>query len=117
MPPDKNSTTGELLPLFPPIEPHVSGMLELDAPHRMYYEESGNARGIPAVFLHGGPGAGASAVHRQFFDPAAYRIIVYDQRGAGRSTPLGCLEQNTTTHLVEDLERLRRHLNIERWLV
>lgn len=104
-------------PLFAPIEPHASGMLELDAPHRMYYEESGNPRGVPVVFLHGGPGAGASAVHRQFFDPAFYRIVVYDQRGAGRSTPLGCLENNTTPALIADLERLRRHLGIDKWLV
>ncbi len=83
----------------------------------MYFEQSGNPAGIPVVFLHGGPGAGASAVHRQFFDPGAYRIVVYDQRGAGRSTPLGCLERNTTGDLVEDLERLRRHLGIDRWLV
>ena len=117
MPPDKHSSSGELLPLFPPIEPYATGMLDLDPPHRMYFEQSGNAQGVAAVFLHGGPGAGASAVHRQFFDPAFYRIVIYDQRGAGRSTPLGCLEMNTTTHLVEDLERLRRHLGVERWLV
>jgi proline iminopeptidase len=103
--------------LFPPIEPHASGMLELEAPHRMYFEESGNPRGVPVVFLHGGPGAGASAVHRQFFDPSFYRVVVYDQRGAGRSMPLGCLENNTTPALIDDLERLRRHLGIERWLV
>jgi proline iminopeptidase len=72
---------------------------------------------VPVVFLHGGPGAGASAVHRQFFDPAFYRIVVFDQRGAGRSTPLGCLENNTTPALIEDLERLRKHLAIDRWLV
>src|SRR6476620_6880050 len=115
--PQEKHAPGELLPLFPPIEPFASGHLDLESPHRMYYEQSGNPKGIPVVFLHGGPGAGASAVHRQFFDPSAYRIIVYDQRGAGRSTPLGCLERNTTGDLVEDLERLRRHLGIERWLV
>ena len=117
MPPDKHAIGSDPHPLFPPIEPYRSGMLDLDAPHRMYYEECGNARGVPVVFLHGGPGAGSSAVHRQFFDPAFYRIVVYDQRGAGRSTPLGCLEANTTPKLVEDLERLRRHLGIERWMV
>ena len=117
MPQEKHSSGAEPLPLFPPLEPYATGMLDLDAPHRMYFEQSGNPRGIPAVFLHGGPGAGASAVHRQFFDPAAYRIIVFDQRGAGRSTPLGCLENNTTTHLIGDLERLRQHLGVERWLV
>src|SRR6201990_2382663 len=102
MPQEKFSSGGELLPLHPPIEALASGYLELDSPHRMYYEQSGNARGIPVVFLHGGPGAGASAVHRQFFDPAFYRIVVYDQRGAGRSVSLGCLENNTTAQLVED---------------
>jgi len=117
MPPDKHAIGSDPHPLFPPIEPYRSGMLDLDAPHRMYYEECGNARGVPVVFLHGGPGAGSSAVHRQFFDPAFYRIVVYDQRGAGRSTPLGCLDANTTPDLVEDLERLRRHLGIERWMV
>jgi proline iminopeptidase len=92
-------------------------MLDLGEPHRMYYEQSGNPRGVPVVFLHGGPGAGSSAVHRQFFDPAFYRIVVLDQRGAGRSTPLGCLEDNTTPHLIADLERLRAHLGIDRWMV
>jgi proline iminopeptidase len=117
MPQDDRAVNEPLLPLHPPIEPYAAGMLELEAPHRMYYEQSGNPRGVPAVFLHGGPGAGSSPVHRQFFDPAFYRIIVLDQRGAGRSTPLGCLENNTTPKLIEDLERLRAHLGIERWLV
>src|SRR5258706_14038226 len=109
MPPDRHQGT-ELLPLFPPIEPYSSGLLELDSGHRMYHEQSGNPKGVPVVFLHGGPGAGASAVHRQFFDPAFYRIVVFDQRGAGRSTPLGGLENNTTGHLVGDMERLRATL-------
>jgi proline iminopeptidase len=117
MPQEKHASGPELHPLFPPIEPSKSGLLDLDAPHRMYYEESGNPRGVPVVFLHGGPGAGSSAVHRQFFDPAFYRIVVYDQRGAGRSTPLGCLDDNTTPDLVADLERLRKHLGIDRWAV
>jgi proline iminopeptidase len=116
MPPDRHPPS-ELLPLFPPLEPYASGMLDLDPPHRMYYEQSGNPRGVPVVFLHGGPGAGASAVHRQFFDPAFYRIVVLDQRGAGRSTPLGFLEKNTTPDLIADLERLRTHLGIDRWMV
>jgi len=114
---DSRAPNAPLLPLFAPIEPFASGILELDAPHRMYYEQSGNPRGTPAVFLHGGPGAGSSPVHRQFFDPAFYRIVVFDQRGAGRSAPLGCLEQNTTPKLIEDMERLRTYLGIERWLV
>lgn len=103
--------------LFPEIEPHASGMLPLDAIHTMYWETAGNAAGIPVVFLHGGPGAGSTPKHRRFFDPDAFRIVVYDQRGAGRSTPLGELRENTTAHLVDDLERLRRHLGIDRWLV
>jgi proline iminopeptidase len=103
--------------LFPPIEPHRTGMLTVDAVHTLYWEESGNPRGVPVVFLHGGPGSGATPTHRRFFDPAHYRIVVFDQRGAGRSTPLGVLERNTTPHLVADIEALRRHLGIERWLV
>jgi proline iminopeptidase len=117
MPQDQRAANEPLQPLFPPIEPFASGMLDLDAPHRMYFEQSGNPRGVPVVFLHGGPGAGSSPVHRQFFDPSFYRIVVFDQRGAGRSTPLGCLEANTTPALIGDLERLRTHLAIERWLV
>jgi proline iminopeptidase len=103
--------------LFPDIAASGSGMLQLDELHSMYWEECGNARGIPAVFIHGGPGAGSTPGHRRFFDPDAYRIIVYDQRGSGRSRPLGELRDNTTPHLIEDLEKLRRHLGIERWLV
>jgi proline iminopeptidase len=83
----------------------------------MYWEQSGNPRGLPIVFLHGGPGAGATPTHRRFFDPQHYRIIVFDQRGAGRSTPLGAIADNTTQHLVGDLEQLREHLAIERWAV
>jgi proline iminopeptidase len=108
---------GAILPLHPPVEPFESGMLELDAGHRMYWEQCGNPHGVPVVFLHGGPGAGASPVHRQFFDPAHYRIVIFDQRGAGRSTPLGCLDGNTTPNLVADMERLREHLGIARWIV
>jgi proline iminopeptidase len=103
--------------LYPEIEPRSSGSLRLDAVHSMYWEECGNPRGIPVVFLHGGPGAGSSAKHRRLFDPDAYRIVVYDQRGSGRSTPLGELRDNTTPHLIADLETLRRHLGVERWLV
>ena len=117
MPQDQRAGAEASFPLFPPVEPYDAGMLDLEAPHRMYYEQSGNPRGVPVVFLHGGPGAGASPVHRQFFDPAFYRIVVLDQRGAGRSTPLGCLDDNTTPRLVQDLETLRGHLGIARWLV
>ena len=103
--------------LYPPIECNASGMLQVDSRHSLYWEESGNPRGIPAVFLHGGPGAGCTPVYRRFFDPAVYRIVLFDQRGAGRSTPTAELADNTTQHLIADLERLRRHLRIERWLV
>jgi proline iminopeptidase len=103
--------------LFPPIEPYASGMLPLDPPHTMYWEECGNPEGPAVVFLHGGPGAGATPTHRRFFDPVHYRIVIFDQRGAGRSTPLGELAGNSTAHLVADIDRLRRHLGIERWIV
>lgn len=103
--------------LYPPLEPFRRGKLAVDALHTLPWEESGNSQGIPVVFLHGGPGGGTSPRHRQFFDPAFYRIVLFDQRGAGRSTPLGELRDNTTLHLVADIETLREHLGIERWLV
>ncbi|WP_293008358.1 prolyl aminopeptidase [Nitrosomonas sp.] len=103
--------------LYPEIEPHRQGKLSLDEIHTMYWEESGNPAGIPVIFLHGGPGAGSTPAHRRFFDPDYYRIVIYDQRGAGRSTPLGEIRENTTPHLINDLELLRRHLEIDRWLV
>lgn len=103
--------------LYPEIQPYTSGMLPLDELHTMYWEEAGNANGVPVVFLHGGPGAGAVPNHRRFFDPTHYRIVVYDQRGAGRSTPLGELRNNTTPLLIQDLEKLREHRGIERWFV
>ena len=110
----ENRVTGEL---YPAIEPFQCGNLPLDTIHSMYFEQSGNADGVPVVFLHGGPGSGASAVHRQFFDPTFYRIVIFDQRGAGRSTPLGELKDNSTPHLINDIETLRKHLGIERWMV
>lgn len=103
--------------LFPEIEPYSSGRLPLGGPHVMYWEQSGNPRGMPVVFLHGGPGAGAAAAHRRFFDPRHYRIIIFDQRGCGRSTPHGSVVDNTTRHLVADIEALRTHLNIRRWIL
>jgi proline iminopeptidase len=112
-----NSGANAGLGLFPEIEPRTSGMLRLNAVHSMYWEECGNPAGIPVVFLHGGPGAGSTPRQRRFFDPEAYRVIVYDQRGSGRSTPLGELHDNTTLHLVADLETLRRRLGVERWFV
>jgi proline iminopeptidase len=103
--------------LFPPIEPYRTGRLDLDGHHTMYWEESGNRLGPPVLFLHGGPGAGATPVHRRFFDPGFWRIVVFDQRGGGRSTPLGALQDNTPDHLVADIEKLRRELGIARWVV
>ena len=103
--------------LYPPIEPYASGMLELDRPHEMYWEQSGSPDGAPVLFLHGGPGAGATATHRRFFDPDAYRIVIFDQRGAGRSTPRGALDGNTTGDLVRDIAALGDFLGIERFLL
>ena len=104
-----------LLDLFPPTTLYASGFLPVDETHDLYWEQSGNPDGIPILLLHGGPGAGATPVHRRFFDPDFYRIIIFDQRGSGRSHPLGCLENNTTKHLVNDIEILRKHLKIEKW--
>jgi len=106
-----------LAELYPPIEPNRHGWLAVDAVHKLYWEESGNPKGVPVVFLHGGPGAGCAPVHRRFFDPGHYRIILFDQRGAGRSVPNADITDNTTRHLVSDLEELRKHLNVERWMV
>ncbi|MEO7252599.1 MAG: prolyl aminopeptidase [Arenimonas sp.] len=103
--------------LYPEIETHDSGMLAVDARHRIYYEQCGNPQGKPVVMLHGGPGAGCSAKMRRFHDPAHYRIILFDQRGSGRSLPHADLVDNTTWDLVADIERLREHLQIERWQV
>jgi len=105
------------IPFFPAIEPYRSGRLKVDEPHELYWEECGAPDGLPVVFLHGGPGAGSSPAHRRFFDPKRYRIIVFDQRGAGRSTPLGETAGNDTARLVADIETLRGHLAIETWFV
>jgi proline iminopeptidase len=101
--------------LFPEIEPFDSGHLAVDGLHSVYYEQCGNPRGKPVLFVHGGPGGGASLVHRRFWDPAVYRIVLFDQRGCGRSTPHAELRSNTTWHLVDDMERIRQHLGIETW--
>ncbi|QDQ26941.1 prolyl aminopeptidase [Chitinimonas arctica] len=103
--------------LYPAIDVNRSGMLPLDAVHTMYWEESGNPNGVPVLFLHGGPGSGASPKHRQFFDPDFYRIVIFDQRGAGRSTPVGEMGANTTQHLIADIELLREMLGISQWMV
>ncbi|WP_280467145.1 prolyl aminopeptidase [Nocardia cyriacigeorgica] len=107
--------------LYPPIEPHQQGMLDVGAGQSVYWEVSGNPDGKPAVFLHGGPGGGTAPYHRQFFDPEQYRIVLFDQRGCGRSTPHiadgADLSLNTTDHLIADIEQLREALGIEQWLV
>ena len=103
--------------LYPPIEPFRTGFLRVSDVHELYFEESGNPDGKPAVFLHGGPGGGTDAKMRTFFDPRVYRIVLFDQRGCGKSRPHANLVDNTTWHLVEDIERLREHLGIKRWLV
>ena len=103
--------------LYPPIAPRQHGMLAVSDLHSLYWEECGNPRGVPVLFLHGGPGGGCSERHRQFFDPAFYRIVLFDQRGAGRSTPVGEIRENTTMDLVADIERLRQLLGVERWLL
>ena len=103
--------------LYPPIDPYRRDLLDVGGGHRIYYEESGNPRGFPVVFAHGGPGSQSRPVHRRFFDPDCYRVILFDQRGCGQSTPLGSLRDNTTSHLIADMDRLRQHLNVERWLL
>ena len=104
-------------PLHPHVEPHAHGMLDVGDGHRLRYEVSGNPDGQPVLFLHGGPGSGCKPEHRRFFDPRRWRIVLFDQRGAGGSTPSGSLVANTTQHLVADIEALRRHLGIARWVV
>jgi proline iminopeptidase len=103
--------------LYPEIEPYDSGTLAVDGRHRLFYEQCGNPQGKPVVMLHGGPGAGCGAKMRRFHDPSRYRIILFDQRGAGRSTPHADLTDNTTWDLVADVEKLREHLRIEKWQV
>ena len=105
------------MPLYPEIDPFRQHHLAVDEKHTLYLEESGNPDGIAVVFVHGGPGGGCDETSRRFFDPARYRIVTFDQRGAGRSTPYACLENNTTWDLVSDLEKIREHLRIEKWLV
>ncbi len=107
----------QLRALYPPVKAYSTGFLRVSEVHQIYYEESGNPRGKPAVFVHGGPGGGTDPKMRRFFDPKRYRIILFDQRGCGRSRPHASLVDNTTWHLVEDMEKLREHLGIVTWLV
>ncbi|MEE8387246.1 MAG: prolyl aminopeptidase [Acidiferrobacterales bacterium] len=104
-------------PLFPDIHPDKTHRLRVDGTHELYIEECGKAGGIPVLFVHGGPGAGCEQYHRRFFDPNIYRIILFDQRGAGRSTPHASLDNNTTQALVEDMEKIREHLGVDRWVL
>lgn len=111
-----------MTPRYPPIEPYESGMLDVGDGQQVYWETCGNSVGMPAVWLHGGPGSGSSVGSRRNFDPGAYRVVLFDQRGCGRSRPLATepgadLSSNTTAHLIADVERLREHLSIKRWLV
>lgn len=103
--------------IYPPIQPYDSRRAAVGGDHSVYVEQCGNPQGIPAVVLHGGPGSGCQPSHRQWFDPNVFRVILFDQRGAGRSTPAGSLEQNTTWDLVRDLEKIRTELGIDRWMV
>jgi len=103
--------------LFDPIKPYVTHHLEVDDIHTLYIEECGNPSGLPVVFLHGGPGAGCAAYHRQYFDPDVYRIVLFDQRGSGKSTPHAALENNSTWELVKDIEAIRQFLKIQQWAV
>jgi len=103
--------------LYPPIEPFRTHSITVSQGHRLYIEECGRADGLPVIFVHGGPGAGCEAYHRQFFNPEIYRIILFDQRGCGQSTPAGSTFDNTTSHLVADIEQLRHHLGVDRWLL
>ena len=103
--------------LYPEIEAAHFGQLPVSDLHRIYWEETGNPEGVPVLFLHGGPGSGIAKVHRRFFDPAAYRIILFDQRGSGKSSPTAELRENTTAHLIDDIERLRQQLGVESWLL
>ena len=102
---------------YPSIEPYNQGTLKVSEIHTLYYEQCGNPRGKPIVFLHGGPGGGCSSFYRQYFDPNQWRVILFDQRGAGKSTPHAELRENTTWDLVGDIEKIRVHLNIENWFV
>ncbi len=109
--------TNRPISLFPATEPFDEGALEVGDGHRLHFEQCGDPDGVPVVFLHGGPGSGCRPEHRRFFEPGTWRAVLFDQRGCGRRAPRGTLQANTTAHLVTDVDRLRRHLGIERWLV
>ncbi len=104
-------------PMYPPIEPHANGFLDVGDGHSLYWEECGNPDGPAVVFLHGGPGAGCAAAHRRFFDPGHWRIVLFDQRGCGRSRPTADVDANTTQHIVNDIEAIRIERNIDTWML
>ncbi len=106
-----------MLTLYPEIKPYARHQLAVDEPHVLYVDESGSPDGLPVLFIHGGPGAACDAASRRWFDPSLYRIVTFDQRGCGRSTPHACLEHNSTWDLVADIERIRQHLGIEQWVL
>jgi proline iminopeptidase len=112
---DENQAVGEVL--YRPLDPGRHDLLDVGGGHRIYFEESGNPNGFPVIFVHGGPGSQSRPIHRRFFDPDFFRIVLFDQRGCGQSMPLGSLSDNTTSHLLADMEILRRHLGVERWLL
>jgi proline iminopeptidase len=112
---DQNRVAGD--GLYPPLEPYRRDVLDVDNGHRIYFEDSGNPGGFPVLFVHGGPGSKSRPAHRRFFDPDFYRILVFDQRGCGQSSPPGSLADNTTSHLIADMDALRRHLGVKRWLL
>lgn len=103
--------------MYPEIRPFATEHLKVDELHSLYLEQSGNPKGIPVLFIHGGPGSSCSPAHRRFFDPEKYWIVLFDQRGAGKSRPHASLESNTTQHLIEDIESIRRHLGVSKWLL
>ena len=112
---DQSQAVGDVL--YPPLEPFRRALLDVGGGHQVYFEESGNPDGFPVLFVHGGPGSQSRPAHRRFFDPEFYRIVLVDQRGCGQSKPQALLTDNTTAHLVADMDLLRRHLNVERWLL
>ncbi len=103
--------------LYPDIKPYQEHRISVDTPHVLHVEECGNPDGLPVLFLHGGPGAGCESYHRRFFDPEKFRLVLFDQRGCGRSTPHGCLEKNTTQDLVADIETIRTQLGVDKWVL
>jgi proline iminopeptidase len=114
-PPPLDGSPPDRLVLYPPIEPYMHRLLPVSGGHEIYYEQCGNPDGKPVLVVHGGPGGGSNARMRRYHDPSRYRIVLFDQRGCGRSTPHASLDHNTTLDLVSDMERLREHLGISRW--